>query len=149
MRTYGIIDSKHFRFLESFTGNWKAIRAEALEILKHREAIPAFQDVSPDQHKIAKGTNWRTFILFGFGKKLERNWVNHASGAKYADQLIGGQQFLEKTGHEWPFKTVALRIVNADTNHGSLNCFLRLCFNFKTHLTTTLDHVFFFPLLFF
>jgi aspartyl/asparaginyl beta-hydroxylase (cupin superfamily) len=68
-----VIDSKHFQFLESFTRNWLDIRAEAMEILKHREAIPAFQDVSPDQYKIAKGTNWRTFILFGFGKKLEKN----------------------------------------------------------------------------
>jgi ornithine lipid ester-linked acyl 2-hydroxylase len=29
--------------------------------------------VSPDQHKISKGTNWRTFVLFGFGDRLEKN----------------------------------------------------------------------------
>lgn len=68
-----VIDSKYFQFLDTFTQNWQDIRAETLEILKHREAIPAFQDVSPDQYRIAKGTNWRTFILFGFGKKLEKN----------------------------------------------------------------------------
>ena len=63
----------HFPFLTSFTENWEPIRAEAIEILKHRDAIPAFQDISPDQKKISKGTNWRTFILFGFGNKLEKN----------------------------------------------------------------------------
>ncbi len=68
-----VLDSKHFPFLGSFTGNWRAIHAEITEILKHREAIPVFQDVSPDQMRIAKGTNWRTFILFGFGSKLEKN----------------------------------------------------------------------------
>ena len=68
-----VIDTRYFPFLDNFTSNWKEIRAESLEILAHREAIPAFQDVSPDQHKIATGTNWRTFILFGFGKKLEKN----------------------------------------------------------------------------
>jgi aspartyl/asparaginyl beta-hydroxylase (cupin superfamily) len=68
-----VLDNKHFPFLDSFTENWESIRAEAIEILKHREAIPAFQEVSPDQKKISKGTNWRTFILFGFGKKLEKN----------------------------------------------------------------------------
>jgi beta-hydroxylase len=44
-----------------------------VEILKHREAVPLFQDVSPDQMRIAKGNNWRTFILYGFGTKLEKN----------------------------------------------------------------------------
>jgi ornithine lipid ester-linked acyl 2-hydroxylase len=68
-----VLDSKHFPFLASFTGDWQQIRAEVVEILKHREAIPVFQDVSPDQMRISKGTNWRTFILFGFGEKLEKN----------------------------------------------------------------------------
>ncbi len=68
-----ILDSAQFPFLKSFTGSYPAILAEAREILKHREAIPYFQEVSPDQMRIAKGNNWRTFILFGFGSKLEKN----------------------------------------------------------------------------
>jgi len=32
-----------------------------------------FQQVSPDQKRIARGKKWRTFILFGFGTKLEKN----------------------------------------------------------------------------
>lgn len=68
-----VLDSKHFPFLKNFTGNWEKILAEAREILKHREAIPAFQEISPDQKRISKGANWRTFILFGFGNRLEMN----------------------------------------------------------------------------
>ncbi len=68
-----IVDSAQFPFLKSFTDNWPAILAEARDILKHRDAIPSFQEISPDQTRIAKGTNWRTFILFGFGSKLEKN----------------------------------------------------------------------------
>ncbi len=68
-----VLDSKQFAFLKTFTDDWQAIRSEVTEILKHREAIPVFQDVSPDQMKISKGNNWRTFILFGFGEKLEKN----------------------------------------------------------------------------
>ena len=68
-----VLDSKHFPFLKTFTENWETIRDEAIEILKNREAIPAFQEVSPDQYRIAVGKNWRTFILFGFQKKLEKN----------------------------------------------------------------------------
>ena len=68
-----VLDSKHFAFLRTFTDNWQPIRAELTEILKHREAIPLFQEVSSYQTKITKGNNWRTFILFGFGEKLEKN----------------------------------------------------------------------------
>jgi beta-hydroxylase len=68
-----VLDSAHFPYLEPFRANWRTIEAEVREILKHREAIPVFQDVSPDQMRIAKGTNWRTFILYGFGAKLEKN----------------------------------------------------------------------------
>jgi beta-hydroxylase len=68
-----VLDNAHFPFLRTFTDNWEQIRAEALEILKFREAVPAFQEVSPDQKRIATGKNWRTFILFGFRKKLAKN----------------------------------------------------------------------------
>jgi beta-hydroxylase len=68
-----ILDNKHFPFLQSFTDNWETIRAELEKILVHREAIPGFQDVSPDQYRIATGKNWRTFILFGFKMKMEKN----------------------------------------------------------------------------
>lgn len=68
-----VLDSKHFPFLKDFTDNWETIREEVREILKHRESIPLFQDISPDQKRISKGNNWRTFILFGFRTKLEKN----------------------------------------------------------------------------
>lgn len=68
-----VIDNGHFPFLKEFENNWQTILGEARSVLKHREAIPAFHDVSPDQHKISKGKNWRTFILYGFGDRLEKN----------------------------------------------------------------------------
>lgn len=68
-----VMESRHFPFLQQFTDNWETIRDEVAEILKHREQIPLFQEVSSDQKRIAKGDNWRTFILFGFGAKLEKN----------------------------------------------------------------------------
>ncbi len=68
-----VLDAKQFPALDAFTEHWEEIRDEVKEILKHREAVPAFEEVSPDQMKIAKGKLWRTFILYGFGTKLEKN----------------------------------------------------------------------------
>ena len=67
-----VLDSKQFPFLKPLIDNWQDIRKE-VEAILHREAVPTFQDVSPDQMRIAKGTSWRTFILFGFGTRLEKN----------------------------------------------------------------------------
>ena len=67
------IDNAHFKFLEAFTQSWELIRDEAREVLKYRDAIPGFEDVSPDQYRIAKEKQWKTYVLFGFGKKLEKN----------------------------------------------------------------------------
>ena len=67
------LSNADFPFLQMFTDNWEKIRDEVQVILKNREEIPAFQEVSPDQSKIAQGKNWRTFFLYGFGEKLNKN----------------------------------------------------------------------------
>jgi len=68
-----VLNLADFPDVQPLIDNWKPIRKELDEILKHREAIPNFQEVSPDQMRISKGNNWRTFILYGFGTKLEKN----------------------------------------------------------------------------
>jgi ornithine lipid ester-linked acyl 2-hydroxylase len=68
-----IIPHDAFPELQNVVAQWPAILKEVQGILKHREAIPAFHEVSPDQHKISKGKSWRTFILYGFGEQLEKN----------------------------------------------------------------------------
>jgi len=68
-----VLDNANFPFLKSFTDNWQTILAETKEILKHRDDIPTFQEISPDQYRIATGKNWRTYILYGFGLKMEKN----------------------------------------------------------------------------
>lgn len=68
-----VLDSSHFEFIESFENEWETILEEAKAVLKYKHVIPGFQDISPDQYRLAKGNNWKTFILFGFGKRLETN----------------------------------------------------------------------------
>lgn len=67
------ISNEHFPFLKDFTDNWETIQAEAQEVLKFREVIPGFQDISPDQYRLATENNWKTFVIFGFGQRLEKN----------------------------------------------------------------------------
>jgi len=70
-----LIPKVNFPFLRMFEDHADVIHREVLEILKHREAIPCFQEVSTDQKKIATGSNWRTFMLYGFGAKVAKNYA--------------------------------------------------------------------------
>jgi beta-hydroxylase len=67
------IDNSHFPYLQPLVDDWETIRDEALNVLRFREDIPGFQDISPDQYRLAQGTNWKTFIIYGFGQLLETN----------------------------------------------------------------------------
>lgn len=67
------IGNEHFPFLKEFEDRWEVMRDEVREVLKHRDAIPGFEQISPDQHRIAKAQQWKTFILYGFGEQLGKN----------------------------------------------------------------------------
>lgn len=68
-----IIPNSYFQHLEAIQNEWPTILKEAQDVLAYRDDIPGFQDISPDQYRLAKGRNWRTFILYGFGKRLQIN----------------------------------------------------------------------------
>jgi len=67
------IGNEHFDFLNVFTENWETIQEEAKEVLKFRNTIPSFHEISPDQYRLSTEQNWKTFVLFGFGQRLEKN----------------------------------------------------------------------------
>lgn len=67
------IDIAHFPFLTEFEEKWHLMRDEVREILKHPDAIPGFEQVSPDQYRLARERLWKTFVLYGFGQQLPKN----------------------------------------------------------------------------
>jgi beta-hydroxylase len=66
-------DADLFPYNRILEENWLVIRGELDQLLDHREHIPPFHEVSPDQARISTGEDWRTFILYGFGHRSERN----------------------------------------------------------------------------
>ena len=67
------IPNEHFPYLQPFADNWQKIAEEAKKVLQFRDEIPGFEDISPDQYRIAKKNQWKTFVLYGFGTRLETN----------------------------------------------------------------------------
>lgn len=68
-----ILDSALFPWTKTLESNCREIRSELIAILKYRDDIPRFQDLSPDQYKISPDDMWKTFALFGFGYRSELN----------------------------------------------------------------------------
>ena len=77
-----IHDPGDYAFLQPIEANWTTIRAELGELLKDRERLPAFHQISPDQKSISKLDRWKVFILFGFGVPSQRNCARCPETAK-------------------------------------------------------------------
>jgi len=67
------IDNHYFPWVDNLEAAYPDIRQELIELLKHPEKIPAFHQISPDQKRISKGNNWKTFGLYVFGERIEGN----------------------------------------------------------------------------
>lgn len=68
-----VLDSQAFPWVAELEAGWRDVRAELDEILRFRDHIPRFQDVSADQYRISPDDQWRTFILYGFGYQSRLN----------------------------------------------------------------------------
>lgn len=67
-----VLDAALFPWTAAFEGGWRGVRAEAERLCARMDRLPRFQDLSPDQARIAGDDGWRTFFLFGFGRHSER-----------------------------------------------------------------------------
>ncbi len=68
-----VFETANFDWALHLERHAEAIRRELDDVLKDHANLPNFHEISPDQAKISRGDNWKTFILFGFGYKAERN----------------------------------------------------------------------------
>jgi beta-hydroxylase len=80
-------DRDLYPFLTPVEANWTTIRGELQELLKDREKLPAFHQISPDQKKISKADRWKVFILYGFGVPSKRNCARCPETAKLLQQI--------------------------------------------------------------
>jgi beta-hydroxylase len=80
-------DRNLYPFLNPIEANWTTIRAELQELLKDRQSLPAFHQISPDQKHISKADRWKVFILFGFGVPSARNCARCPETARMLRQI--------------------------------------------------------------
>jgi ornithine lipid ester-linked acyl 2-hydroxylase len=66
-------NSQQFNWAVDLELNWMTIRKELEEVLKYRDDLPNFQDISPEQRRITKDNRWKTYSFYAYGLKAEKN----------------------------------------------------------------------------
>jgi ornithine lipid ester-linked acyl 2-hydroxylase len=68
-----IYDNAEFPWAHELEQATPAIRRELAAVLEKREPIPPFQEISPEQRAITQDDRWRTYVLFAYGVRANRN----------------------------------------------------------------------------
>lgn len=68
-----IYDRSLFPWAVEIEKDWKLIRAELDEVLKDRESLPSFHEITKEVETITTDNNWKTFFLAGYGIECEEN----------------------------------------------------------------------------
>ena len=80
-----------FPWCKELEANWRTIRKELDEVLIHREDLPNFQDISPDQKHLAKEDKWKTFFFFAYGLQVPANSARCPETAKLLQAVPGAK----------------------------------------------------------
>jgi ornithine lipid ester-linked acyl 2-hydroxylase len=86
-----VLDNDEFPWVEDLEKSWQIVRRELDAVLTRPEDIPAFHQLSPDQQRISKGDNWKTYAFFVYGTRVDENCAACPATAALLDSLPGLQ----------------------------------------------------------
>jgi len=89
--TEPFLDSAEFSWVPALESQWREIREELNAVMQNPDDIPAFHELSPDQARISKGDNWKTFAFYVFGIRLEENCSRCPQTVRAIEHLPGLQ----------------------------------------------------------
>ena len=68
-----VFEPGDFPWTAVLENNWRTVREELDKVVKDYEQLPNFQDISRDQVNISNDSRWKTFFLYGYGYRMDRN----------------------------------------------------------------------------
>ncbi|NEP76254.1 aspartyl/asparaginyl beta-hydroxylase domain-containing protein [Okeania sp. SIO2G5] len=78
-----------FPWIAEVEAHWPVIRQELDSLLQLVESLPNFQDISADQYSITDDNLWKTFFLYGYGFKAEKNCLRCPQTTRLIEQIPG------------------------------------------------------------
>src|SRR5260221_9301121 len=67
---HAFFDPSAFAWIPHLESRWTLIRDELSAVLRHRDRIPNFQEVSHEQMRITQDDKWKTYWLYAYGRKF-------------------------------------------------------------------------------
>ena len=128
------LDPAEFPWVPEFEAQWTGIREELDVVMQHPEEIPAFHQLSPDQKRISKGDNWKTFAFYVFGIRLDDACDRCPQTARALEQLPGLQNawfsilapHYHVPPHKGPTRAVVRCHLALQVPQDSQSCWLRV-----------------------
>ena len=62
-----------FPWAYELEANWQVIRQELDKVMQYTDTLPNFDDISPEQRRIAGDKMWKTYFFYGYGLKSKKN----------------------------------------------------------------------------
>ncbi len=84
-----VYDSALFPWVAEIEKEWKKIRAELDEVLKRRDELPAFHELTKEVATITTDQMWKTYLFYGFGVKSEANLKSCPETARLLQKIPG------------------------------------------------------------
>jgi len=69
--------------------NWPVIRKELNQILLYNDELPDLHEIQHEQASITSDHRWKTFFLYGFGKKADQNCAKCPATTAVIEQIPG------------------------------------------------------------
>lgn len=82
-------DADQFAWTRDLEASWRMIREELEAVLLDSDQLPSFQDVSPTQAALTSDDLWKTYFLYGYGYKVEKNCEECPQTTKLLEQVPG------------------------------------------------------------
>lgn len=84
-----IYDPKLFPWMTEIEREWPLIRKELDVLLKRRDELPSFHEVTDEVATITQDDNWKTFFLMGYGLKVEQNCQQCPQTTRIVEKIPG------------------------------------------------------------
>lgn len=128
------LDPADFSWTRGLEENWRLIRNELDVVMLHRNSLPNFQDLSPDQRALSQDDGWKTYFFYAYGLKAWRNCRRCPETTRLLKQVPGmktaffsilapGKRLPE---HRGPYKGVLRYHLGLIVPQPELNCGIRV-----------------------
>lgn len=83
------LNPQQFDWVKELESDWLKIRQELDRILLIVDELPNFQDISPEQQDITQDNRWKSFFLYGYGFKIDKNCQRCPETTKLIEKIPG------------------------------------------------------------